>query len=89
MHAKHATCTRAGVRSEVLDAAALSEAEPRLRTGLAGALLVPDDAILYPPAAARYLLQAAQRAGARLIRGTVDESGQRRGDAQRWHNAGE
>jgi glycine/D-amino acid oxidase-like deaminating enzyme len=71
VRAKHATCTRAGVRSEVLDAAALSEAEPRLRTGLAGALLVPEDAILYPPVAARYFLKAAQRAGARLIRGTV------------------
>ena len=75
VHTKHAVCTGAGVRSEVLDAVALSEAEPRLRTGLAGALLVPDDAILYPPAAARYLLQAAQRAGARLIRGTVTRAG--------------
>jgi glycine/D-amino acid oxidase-like deaminating enzyme len=72
---KQATCTRAGIRSEVLDAAALSEAEPRLRRGLAGALLVPDDAVLYPPAAARHLLQAAQRAGARLVRGTVTGAG--------------
>jgi glycine/D-amino acid oxidase-like deaminating enzyme len=71
VHAKHASCAGAGVRSEVLDAAALSEAEPHLRPGLAGALLVPDDAVLYPPAAARYFLQAAQGAGARLIRGTV------------------
>jgi glycine/D-amino acid oxidase-like deaminating enzyme len=75
VHAKQASSVRAGVRCEVLDAAALREAEPRLRQGLAGALLVPDDAILYPPAAARYLLQAAQRAGARLIRGTVSRAG--------------
>jgi D-hydroxyproline dehydrogenase subunit beta len=74
-HAKHATCVRAGVCSEVLDAAALSEAEPRLRAGLAGALLVRGDAVLYPPAAARYLLQAAQRSGARLIRGTATRVG--------------
>jgi glycine/D-amino acid oxidase-like deaminating enzyme len=75
VHAKQASSARAGVRCEVLDAAALREAEPHLRRGLAGALLVPDDAILYPPAAARYLLQAAQRAGARLIRGTVSSAG--------------
>jgi glycine/D-amino acid oxidase-like deaminating enzyme len=75
VHAKQASSVRAGVRCEVLDAAALREAEPHLRRGLAGALLVPDDAILYPPAAARYLLQAAQRAGARLIRGTVSRAG--------------
>jgi D-hydroxyproline dehydrogenase subunit beta len=71
VYAKHAAYTRAQIRSEVLDAAALAEAEPRLRSGLAGALLVPDDAVLYAPAAALYLLQAAQRAGARLIHGTV------------------
>jgi D-hydroxyproline dehydrogenase subunit beta len=75
VHAKHRTCVRAGVPSEVLDARALSEAEPRLRRGLAGALLVPDDAVLYPPAAARYFLQAAQRAGARLIQGTLARAG--------------
>ena len=71
VHAKHLVCARAGIRSEVLDAAALAEAEPRLRPGLAGALLVPDDAVLYPPAAALSFLQAAQSSGARLIRATV------------------
>jgi glycine/D-amino acid oxidase-like deaminating enzyme len=75
VHAKHHTYTRAGIPSEVLDAAALAEAEPRLRPGLAGALLVPEDAILYPPAAALALLQAAQRSGARLIHGTVTRAG--------------
>ena len=53
-----------GERAEVLDAAALREAEPQLRPGLAGALLVPGDRVLYPPAAARVLLEAAQRRGA-------------------------
>ena len=75
VHAKHLTCARAGIRSEVLDAAALAEAEPRLRPGLAGALLVPEDAVLYPPAAALALLKDAQRSGARLIRGTVTHAG--------------
>ncbi len=71
VHAKQAACQGAGIRSEVLDAALLAEAEPNLRAGLAGALLVTEDAVLYPPAAAAYFLQAAQRAGATLIRGDV------------------
>jgi D-hydroxyproline dehydrogenase subunit beta len=44
------------VTSEVLDARALAEAEPHLRPGLAGGLLVPHDATVYAPCAARYLL---------------------------------
>ena len=54
----------AGVASEVLDAAALARAEPALRAGLAGALRVPDDRVLYPPAAARWLLARAAARGA-------------------------
>ena len=57
---KHATYRQAGLRSEVLDAAALATAEPNLRGGLAGGLLVPDDAVLYPPIVARCLLDQAQ-----------------------------
>ena len=66
---------QAGIRSEVLDAVALAEAEPHLRAGLHGALLVPDDAVLYPPAAAKSLLNMAQRFGARLLDGTVTRAG--------------
>ncbi len=54
----------AGVRADVLDAHALAAAEPNLRPGLAGALFVPDDRILYPPNAARWLLAAAAERGA-------------------------
>ena len=71
VYAKHSVYTRAHIRAEVLDTAALADAEPCLRPGLAGALLVPEDAVLYAPVAALHLLQAAQRAGARLIHGTV------------------
>jgi glycine/D-amino acid oxidase-like deaminating enzyme len=63
--AKRATYERAGVASEILDARALAAAEPSLRPGLAGALRVPDDLILYPPAAARWLLERAAARGAR------------------------
>jgi D-hydroxyproline dehydrogenase subunit beta len=55
-----------GVRAEILDARALHEAEPHLRAGLSGGLLVPDDAVIYPPCAARYLLERATALGARL-----------------------
>jgi len=55
-----------GVRAEILDARSLAEAEPNLRTGLTGGLLVPDDCVLYPPCAAQFLMEQAQRRGARL-----------------------
>jgi glycine/D-amino acid oxidase-like deaminating enzyme len=55
-----------GVRAEIVDARALAEAEPHLRRGLAGGLLVPDDSVLYPPSAAKFLLARAQARGARM-----------------------
>lgn len=55
----------AGVPSEVLSAAALAQEEPNLRP-LAGALLVPSDAVLYPPCAAGYLIREAVRMGAQV-----------------------
>lgn len=55
-----------GVAVEVLDAESLAAAEPNLRRGLAGALLVPSDGVVYPPCAARYFLEQAQARGAQL-----------------------
>ncbi|MDT8066661.1 MAG: FAD-dependent oxidoreductase [Terriglobia bacterium] len=66
-----------GVATEVLDAKSLAAAEPNLRAGLAGGLLVPGDAVLYPPTAAAFLLRNAGcdlwvgKAVARLERGRV------------------
>jgi len=54
------------VRVEVLDEAALKQMEPNLRHGLCGALRVVDDAVVYPPLAARFLLELAIRNGAEL-----------------------
>ncbi|WP_422099867.1 NAD(P)/FAD-dependent oxidoreductase [Variovorax sp.] len=48
-----------GIASRLLDAKALAMAEPALRAGLAGALEVPGDGILYAPNAARWLLADA------------------------------
>jgi glycine/D-amino acid oxidase-like deaminating enzyme len=56
----------AGVGSEIVDSHALAEAEPHLRP-LPGALLVPSDAVIYPPCAAGYLLRDAVRMGARFL----------------------
>jgi len=55
-----------GLKVKVLDAAALARAEPNLRGGLAGGLRVPDDAVVYPPRAARFLVESAVAAGAPL-----------------------
>jgi glycine/D-amino acid oxidase-like deaminating enzyme len=55
-----------GEAVEVVDAAGLLRLEPRLRHGLAGALRVPGDRVVYPPAAARHFLASAERAGARV-----------------------
>jgi glycine/D-amino acid oxidase-like deaminating enzyme len=52
-------CRLRGLRAEILDEAGLREAEPNLRPGLRGGLLVPDDAVLYPPSAAMFFLGRA------------------------------
>lgn len=63
--------TERGVAVEVLDAKAVAEHEPNLRPGMAGGLLVTHDAVLYPPCAARFLLEQAGRHGAQLRTGAT------------------
>jgi glycine/D-amino acid oxidase-like deaminating enzyme len=58
-----------GVAVEELDADQLKRFEPNLRPGLAGGLRVPGDAVLYPPCAARFLMERAQTRGAKLFLG--------------------
>jgi glycine/D-amino acid oxidase-like deaminating enzyme len=53
-----------GLACEVLDSRALGEAEPKLRRPLAGALRVLGDGVIYPLAAAQFLLQGAEERGA-------------------------
>jgi glycine/D-amino acid oxidase-like deaminating enzyme len=60
---KHSYYTGRGVPAEILDAKALQEAEPHLRSPLAGGLLVPADAVIYPPSAAAFLCECARESG--------------------------
>jgi glycine/D-amino acid oxidase-like deaminating enzyme len=67
VHAKQATYAAAGIRASALNEAELAQEEPHLRRGLAGGLLVPDDGVIYPPAAAGFLLQQARALGATYL----------------------
>jgi len=66
LEAKRGAYASAGVATEVLDARDLEFAEPSLRRGLAGALRVPADSVVYPPGATLELLRRARALGAVL-----------------------
>jgi glycine/D-amino acid oxidase-like deaminating enzyme len=69
----------AGIEARRVDAAALYELEPALVPGLAGGMLVPREAVMYPPRVALHLLQRAQSRGARLYAGRRAQTLQRGG----------
>jgi glycine/D-amino acid oxidase-like deaminating enzyme len=80
VHRKQQNYTRRGVRVEVLDADTVADAEPNLRAGMAGGLRVVEDAVLYPPCAARFLLERAKQHGATVrtgvtVQGLLPEGG--------------
>lgn len=58
-----------GASADVLDARQVADAEPNLRPGLAGGLLVSEDSVIYPPCAAAWLLDDASRLGASVLVG--------------------
>jgi glycine/D-amino acid oxidase-like deaminating enzyme len=60
-----------GILTEILDGRQLAEAEPHLRPGMAGGLLMPADAVCYPPCVAKFLVDRAIAAGGSLIREPV------------------
>ncbi|SDC93067.1 NAD(P)/FAD-dependent oxidoreductase [Paraburkholderia lycopersici] len=61
---RHEALQRQGVACSMLDARALRVAEPGLREGLVGGMRVDDDAVVYAPAVAAWLL--AQPGGVRI-----------------------
>ncbi len=66
---KHAWYTAHSVPCALLTADQLRKAEPNLADGLAGALLISEDAVVYPPTVALDLALRAQALGARLVVG--------------------
>jgi len=66
VHRKNEFYSNRGIATEVLDAHALSEAEPNLRPGLAGGLLVRSDHVVYQLTASRFLIDKALSHGAVL-----------------------
>src|SRR5215471_4953022 len=80
VHRKAENFRAKGLAVEVLNGGEVAELEPNLREGMAGGLRVVDDAILYPPCAARFLLEEAGKKGATLrtgvaVRDFLDEGG--------------
>jgi glycine/D-amino acid oxidase-like deaminating enzyme len=64
---KHAYYGERGVAAEILDSAAVHEAEPNLKMPMAGGLLVAGDAVVYPPTATAYFLEQAAALGATVM----------------------
>jgi glycine/D-amino acid oxidase-like deaminating enzyme len=74
VHSKHKFYQQRGAKSQILDSKQVAEAEPNLRSGLAGGLLIPEDAVIYPPAAAKFFLDQAKQFGAELKLGVSVKS---------------
>ncbi len=64
---KHHYYGERGVDTEILDSSAVHDAEPNLKTPMAGGLLVESDAVVYPPAATAFFLEQAAALGATVI----------------------
>jgi D-hydroxyproline dehydrogenase subunit beta len=72
---KHGVYQQQGIACEVIEADALAQVEPALRRGLAGGLVVNEDAVVAPRIAAIFLLQQALAAGVTLLREKVEAMG--------------
>ena len=64
VHRKKSFYDGRGLEAHVLDAESLAKAEPNLRPGLVGGLVLPRDGVIYPPCAARAFLDEAVSRGA-------------------------
>ncbi len=67
--AKIARLAQAGVVACEIDARSLQELEPELAPGMAGGMLVADEAVVYPPRVAAFLVHRAARNKAMLHQG--------------------
>jgi len=66
---KHGYLRDREVPSQILSTDELATLEPNLRPGLGGGLLVPEDAVVYPPVVALHLARLAQSLGSDVIVG--------------------
>jgi len=66
---KHRWFAERDVPCRLLTGRVLAELEPNLRAGLAGALLVIEDAVVNPPSAAQHFARQAEALGATLLIG--------------------
>ena len=66
---KHAYLQERDVPSQMRSAAELAELEPNLRARLAGGLLIPEDAVVYPPVVALHLAKQLNAFGSDVILG--------------------
>ncbi|HTB98242.1 MAG TPA: FAD-dependent oxidoreductase [Terracidiphilus sp.] len=57
------------VPAKLLTSIELASAEPNLRTGLAGGMLVPEDAVVYPPVVALHFAKQLPALGSEVIQG--------------------
>ncbi|HEX7117780.1 MAG TPA: FAD-dependent oxidoreductase [Longimicrobiales bacterium] len=73
VRSKQAFYAARGVETEVLDGADVARLEPNLRVPMAGALRVPGDRVVYPPAVARWLVERARDLGAAVREGCAVE----------------
>jgi glycine/D-amino acid oxidase-like deaminating enzyme len=71
---KHDAYRRRDVPCRLLTALELADAEPNLAPGLAGGMLVPQDAVVYPSAVALELARRAQHLGAQVLVGRTVKS---------------
>ncbi|HEV2135984.1 MAG TPA: FAD-dependent oxidoreductase [Terracidiphilus sp.] len=71
---KHAAYRQRDVPCRLLTSRELSDAEPNLAPSLAGGLLIPEDAVVYPSAVALELARRAQQLGTQIIVGHAVKS---------------
>ncbi len=57
------------VKAEILDEKSLQEAEPNLRKGLIGGLLIPNDGVVYQLCATKFFLEKAKESGTQILIG--------------------
>ncbi|MGP1664774.1 MAG: NAD(P)/FAD-dependent oxidoreductase [Rhodanobacter sp.] len=67
--ARIARLAASGGEAHLVDAKSLHELEPALAPDLCGGMLVPREAVVYPPRVARHLIRRAQQHGAQLYAG--------------------